>query len=104
MLAKDGVIGLFGRGLKTKILANGLQGMLFTVRILLTYLEEVLGCRLAVVLHIIVWHAAHPLEVTSIRTSRARPHSAGAVAAGPGCMEQAGGSKLRTRACLGLQA
>ena len=32
VLAKDGVIGLFGRGLKTKILANGLQGMLFTVR------------------------------------------------------------------------
>lgn len=31
VLAKDGVIGLFGRGLKTKILANGLQGMLFTV-------------------------------------------------------------------------
>lgn len=48
MLAKDGVIGLFGRGLKTKILANGLQGMLFTVRTLLTCLEEVLlGCRLA---------------------------------------------------------
>ena len=35
VLAKDGVIGLFGRGLKTKILANGLQGMLFTVSALL---------------------------------------------------------------------
>ena len=25
IIAKDGVLGLFGRGLKTKILANGLQ-------------------------------------------------------------------------------
>ncbi|KAK9786993.1 hypothetical protein WJX73_004001 [Symbiochloris irregularis] len=31
VLAKDGVLGLMGRGLKTKILANGLQGLLFTV-------------------------------------------------------------------------
>jgi hypothetical protein len=31
VIAKDGVLGLFGRGLKTKILANGMQGMLFTV-------------------------------------------------------------------------
>jgi len=31
VLEKDGMIGLFGRGLKTKILANGMQGMLFTV-------------------------------------------------------------------------
>jgi len=28
---KDGVIGLFGRGLKTRILVNGLQGLLFSV-------------------------------------------------------------------------
>ena len=26
IVQKDGVLGLFGRGLKTKILANGLQG------------------------------------------------------------------------------
>lgn len=31
VIAKDGVLGLFGRGLKTKILANGLQGLLFSV-------------------------------------------------------------------------
>lgn len=31
ILAKEGYAGLFGRGLKTKILANGLQGLLFTV-------------------------------------------------------------------------
>jgi hypothetical protein len=31
VIDKDGVQGLFLRGLKTKILANGLQGMLFTV-------------------------------------------------------------------------
>lgn len=31
VIAKDGLIGLFGRGLKTKILANGLQGLMFTV-------------------------------------------------------------------------
>lgn len=31
VLEKDGMVGLFGRGLKTKILANGMQGMLFTV-------------------------------------------------------------------------
>lgn len=31
VIEKDGVIGLFGRGLKTKILSNGLQGLLFSV-------------------------------------------------------------------------
>ena len=31
VLDKEGVLGLMGRGLKTKILANGLQGLLFTV-------------------------------------------------------------------------
>jgi hypothetical protein len=31
IIAKDGVIGLFGRGLKTRILTNGLQGLLFSV-------------------------------------------------------------------------
>jgi len=31
VLAHDGVVGLFGRGLKTKIVANGVQGILFTV-------------------------------------------------------------------------
>lgn len=31
ILAKEGYIGLFGRGLKTKILANGMQGLLFSV-------------------------------------------------------------------------
>jgi len=28
---KDGLVGLFGRGLKTRILTNGLQGLLFSV-------------------------------------------------------------------------
>ena len=31
IVAKDGVYGLFFRGLKTRIMTNGLQGMLFTV-------------------------------------------------------------------------
>lgn len=31
VIKKDGVTGLFGRGLKTKILSNGLQGIMFTV-------------------------------------------------------------------------
>lgn len=31
VIASDGLLGLFGRGLKTKILANGLQGLLFSV-------------------------------------------------------------------------
>ena len=31
VIAADGVQGLFFRGLKTKILANGLQGMCFTI-------------------------------------------------------------------------
>jgi hypothetical protein len=31
VIAKDGVHGLFFRGLQTKILANGCQGMMFTV-------------------------------------------------------------------------
>ncbi|KAI9104796.1 mitochondrial carrier [Phlyctochytrium arcticum] len=31
VIAKDGVQGLFGRGLKTRILTNGLQGIMFSV-------------------------------------------------------------------------
>merc|ERR1719213_1565119 len=31
IIAKDGVVGLFGRGLKTRILTNGVQGALFTI-------------------------------------------------------------------------
>ena len=31
IIAKDGLVGLFGRGLQTRIIANGMQGMLFTV-------------------------------------------------------------------------
>lgn len=31
IIAKEGLAGLFGRGLKTRLLANGMQGMMFTV-------------------------------------------------------------------------
>lgn len=31
VVLQDGISGLFGRGLKTRILANGLQGILFTI-------------------------------------------------------------------------
>lgn len=31
IIEKDGYVGLFGRGLKTRILANGMQGMMFSV-------------------------------------------------------------------------
>jgi hypothetical protein len=31
VIAIDGVQGLFGRGLKTRILANGLQGLMFSI-------------------------------------------------------------------------
>ncbi|KIJ40219.1 hypothetical protein M422DRAFT_75728 [Sphaerobolus stellatus SS14] len=31
VVAQDGYIGLFGRGLKTRILANGLQGLMFSI-------------------------------------------------------------------------
>ncbi|KAF5349984.1 hypothetical protein D9756_009082 [Leucocoprinus leucothites] len=31
VIASDGVKGLFGRGLKTRILANGLQGLMFSI-------------------------------------------------------------------------
>ncbi|MEW5312036.1 MAG: hypothetical protein WDW38_003699 [Sanguina aurantia] len=31
VIAKDGVIGLFGRGLGTKLITNGIQGILFSV-------------------------------------------------------------------------
>jgi hypothetical protein len=31
VIAADGLKGLFGRGLKTRILANGLQGIMFSV-------------------------------------------------------------------------
>ena len=31
IVEKDGITGLFGRGLKTRILTNGIQGMVFTI-------------------------------------------------------------------------
>ncbi|CAM9671885.1 unnamed protein product [Ectocarpus sp. 12 AP-2014] len=31
VIATDGLVGLFGRGLKTKIMANGMQGLMFSV-------------------------------------------------------------------------
>ena len=31
VIATDGVKGLFGRGLKTRIIANGLQGLMFSI-------------------------------------------------------------------------
>jgi len=31
ILAKDGIYGLFFRGLDTKIIANGMQGILFSI-------------------------------------------------------------------------
>ncbi|KAG5192318.1 mitochondrial carrier domain-containing protein [Tribonema minus] len=31
VIASDGVLGLFGRGLKTKLIANGMQGLMFSV-------------------------------------------------------------------------
>eukprot|EP01038_Epipyxis_sp_PR26KG_P010415 gene10415-13991_t len=31
VIKEDGIVGLFGRGLSTKILANGLQGLMFSV-------------------------------------------------------------------------
>jgi hypothetical protein len=31
VIAVDGVLGFFGRGLPTRILANGLQGLMFSI-------------------------------------------------------------------------
>lgn len=31
VILQDGVLGLFGRGLKTRIIANGLQGIIFSI-------------------------------------------------------------------------
>jgi hypothetical protein len=31
IVAEDGLFGLFGRGLKTRIIANGCQGIMFSV-------------------------------------------------------------------------
>ena len=40
IIAKDGLLGLFGRGLQTRIIANGMQGMMFSV--LWKYFEDAL--------------------------------------------------------------
>merc|ERR1712060_679986 len=42
IVAKDGLVGLFGRGLKTRILTNGVQGTLFTIgwRAIAEYLNK----------------------------------------------------------------
>ena len=45
IIAKDGLAGLFLRGLGTKILSNGVQAMLFTV--MWRYIQEVLERRAA---------------------------------------------------------
>ena len=31
VVGKEGVMGLLGRGLKTRLLANGMQGLMFSV-------------------------------------------------------------------------
>ena len=31
IIKEDGISGLFGRGLKTRILTNGIQGIVFTI-------------------------------------------------------------------------
>lgn len=41
VIAADGWMGLFGRGLKTKIISNGIQGALFSV--LWKYFERMLA-------------------------------------------------------------
>lgn len=38
VVTKDGVLGLFGRGLRTRIIANGIQGLMFSV--LWKYFQE----------------------------------------------------------------
>lgn len=38
VVAKDGLLGLFGRGLKTRLVANGIQGIMFSV--LWKYFQE----------------------------------------------------------------
>ena len=38
VIEEDGLAGLFGRGLKTRILANGVQGLMFSV--LWKYFDE----------------------------------------------------------------
>jgi hypothetical protein len=38
IIAKDGVVGLFGRGLGTRIITNGVQGLMFAV--VWKYLEK----------------------------------------------------------------
>ena len=40
VIKQDGLAGLFGRGLKTRILANGAQGMMFSV--MWKYFEDLL--------------------------------------------------------------
>jgi hypothetical protein len=40
VVAEDGVIGLMGRGLRTKILSNGVQGLMFSV--LWKYIDDAL--------------------------------------------------------------
>jgi len=40
VIDKDGMIGLFGRGLKTRLLANGMQGIMFSV--LWRYIDDLM--------------------------------------------------------------
>lgn len=43
VIAKDGVIGLFGRGLGTKLITNGIQGILFSVLWRLGQVRQCIG-------------------------------------------------------------
>ena len=42
IIKKDGLIGLMGRGLKTRLLSNGIQGMMFSVlwKLILDVIEK----------------------------------------------------------------
>ncbi len=53
VIKKDGVIGLFGRGLSTRIITNGLQGIMFNVmwRMGISFLASCLNPK---VLHVVL--------------------------------------------------
>lgn len=86
VVAQDGVLGLFGRGLKTKIVANGLQGLMFSVLVSCTRRRR--RC-----IHL-AWLHASPLVACDLTAPSACPAPAPvpfrAVAPGPGLPGQVG--------------
>ena len=92
IVAKDGVVGLFGRGLTTKLISNGIQGAMFSV--LWKTIEPMLFCG----------KGRGFLWLTEAGRSTLE-HRRGAASGAPGGVSSGAAARLRERAlCAASQS